>query len=406
VAGVLSGIRVVELASWTFVPAAGVVLADWGADVIKIEDVSHGDPGRGLVMGGLRRAEGRVDLNFMLELGNRGKRSIGIDLQSEAGLEYFYKLIASADVFLTNSLPRVRRKLKIDVDDIRAINPNIIYARGSGAGPRGPLNEMGGFDAASYMARGGIAYAMTPPALSRPIGQPPAFGDLPSGMSLAGGVAAALYKRATTGEASTVDVSLLAQAMWTIGPDIMAADFFDVDRIPGFMSDKALNPIAHKYRTRDNRWIQLVMLQPDLFWPNFVTRIGRPDLAADERFWPSSALIANVAEAVEILDEVFGAHDLSHWREVLADEKGVWAVVASPQELLDDPQAAANGYFAESADDKGNTYKLCSSPVQFDESPVVGNRAPEHGEHTESILLELGLTWAEIAEAKDSGAVL
>ncbi|AXI76291.1 CaiB/BaiF CoA transferase family protein [Peterkaempfera bronchialis] len=405
-AGVLQGVRVVEIASWTFVPSTGAVLADWGADVIKVEDVRGGDPGRSLVISGLRRGDAKADRDFMMEIGNRGKRSIGLDLRTETGRDILARLVKSADVFLTNWLPDARRRLKIDVEDIRAINPDIIYARGSGHGPRGPQAHQGGFDAASYMARGGVAFAVTPPENGRPIAQTPAFGDLPSGMTLAGGIAAALYRRLATGTPSVVDVSLLSQAVWTMSPDIMAAEFFGVERTAMTDSSLSPNPVVQKYRTSDGRWIQLVFLQPDRYWDAFVRRIGRPELADDPRFTPSSRLIANAEAATAELNAVFAEHDLDHWTKALADEEGVWAVVASPREVLSDPQALANDYFIANVDEAGVEYRMAGSPVQFDERPPAPARAPEHGEHTEEILLEFGLSWAEIAVAKDSGAVL
>jgi crotonobetainyl-CoA:carnitine CoA-transferase CaiB-like acyl-CoA transferase len=405
-AGIMDGIRVVELASWTFVPAAGAVLADWGADVIKVEDVSGGDPGRQLVIGGLRRGQGKADLDYMMEIGNRGKRSIGLDLKSEGGREAFAKLIASADVFLTNWLPGPRQRARVDVDDIRAMNPNIIIARGSGQGPRGPHADKGGFDSASFTARGGVAYALTPPGAEYPFSQGAAFGDLPGGMTLAGGVAGALFHRERTGEAKIVDVSLLSQAMWTVAPDITAAEFFGVDKIPMPPPGSALNPVTNRYKTRDGRWIQLVFLQPDKFWAGFCHRIGRPELAEDERFVPSMNLIQNSNEAVAILTEVFASEDLAHWTKVLEDEKGVWSVIASPKEVLDDPQAAGNGYLVENTDDAGNSYRYIAAPVQYDETPPAPARSPEYGEHTELLLLELGYDWDQIAAAKDAGAVL
>ncbi len=403
---VLEGVRVVEVASWTFVPSAGAVLADWGADVIKVEDVNGGDPCRALVMGGLRRDDARADRDYMLEVGNRGKRSIGIDLRSDEGAAILAELVASADVFLTNWLPEARQRLRVDIEHIRAINPLIIYARGSGHGPAGPDAAKGGFDAASFMARGGVAFAVTPAGSERPIDQSPAFGDLPSGMSLAGGIAAALYRRAVTGVAGVVDVSLLSQAVWTVGPDIMAADLFGVERVNNTDQAKAPNPVAKKYRTRDGRWIQLLFMQPDRYWAAFTRRIGRPDLTADPRFVPSANLFENSETATKELAETFAAHDLVYWTVALADEEGVWAPVATPKDVLSDPQAIANGYLVPNADESGVPYTVPASPVQFDETPPQPARAPEHGEHTEQILIELGHDWAAIAAAKNSGAVL
>src|SRR6201999_1812656 len=236
--GVLSGVRVVELASWTYVPSAGAALADWGADVIKVEGVASGDPGRALVVGGFTREAARPDADFILELGNRGKRSIAIDVKSEVGRDLFGRLVATADVFLTNWLPGALERARLTVDDIRAFNPKIIIARGTGLGVRGPDRDRGGFDAATYLARGGVAYTLTPFGSDTPAVQGPGFGDLQGGATLAGGVCA---------------------------PSISAADFFGIEGIPGAPPGLSINPLVNRYKTKDGRWIQLVFLQPDKF---------------------------------------------------------------------------------------------------------------------------------------------
>jgi len=253
--GVLRGVRVVELASWTYVPSAGAALADWGADVIKVEDAKGGDPGRALVIGGFTRENARADVDFILEIGNRGKRSIAIDIKSETGREYLGRLLATADVFLTNWLPAALERARLSVEDIRAFNPNIIIARGTGTGVRGPDANKDGFDAATYLSRGGVAYTLTPFGTETPAVQGPGFGDLQGGITLAGGVCAALFHRERTGEASVVDSSLLAQAMWSIAPSISVADLFDIDGIPGAPPGLAINPLVNRYKTRDNRWL-------------------------------------------------------------------------------------------------------------------------------------------------------
>lgn len=404
--GVLRGVRVVELASWTYVPSAGAALADWGADVIKVEGVSSGDPGRALVVGGFTREAARPDADFILELGNRGKRSIGIDIKSETGRELFGRLLASADVFLTNWLPGALERARLTVADIRAFNPRIIVARGTGLGVRGPDRDRGGFDAATYLARGGVAYTLTPFGSETPAVQGPGFGDLQAGATLAGGVCAALFHRGRTGEPTIVDSSLLAQAMWSIAPSISAADFFDIDGIPGAPPGLAINPLVNRYRTKDGRWIQLVFLQPDKYWAGFCRRIGLAELADDARFVPSSNLIANAAAATELLANTFARHDLSHWQTVLADEPGVWGALATPRETLNDPQVEPNGYVVTNVDDHGEKYRIVAAPVQFDETPPAPARAPEHGQHTEEILLELDVDWDDIAEAKALKAIL
>jgi crotonobetainyl-CoA:carnitine CoA-transferase CaiB-like acyl-CoA transferase len=404
--GMLSGVRVVELASWTYVPAAGAALADWGADVIKVEDVRGGDPGRSLVIGGFTKEAARAHVDFILEIGNRGKRSVAIDVKTDLGREYFGRLLATADVFLTNWLPGALERARLTVEDVRSFNPKIIIARGTGTGVRGPDHDKGGFDAATYLSRGGVAYTMTPYGTEHPAVQGPGFGDLQGGITLAGGLCAALFHRERTGEPAIVDSSLLAQAMWSIAPSIAVADLFGIDGIPGAPPGLAMNPLVNRYQTRDGRFIQLVFLQPDRYWAGFCERIGLPDLVADPRFVPSSNLIANADEATALVGAAIAREDLDHWREVLADEPGVWAALATPKETLNDPQVKPNGYVIPNFDAEGNEYQIVAAPVQFDETPPAPARAPEYGEHTEQILLELDLDWDDLSAAKDSGAIL
>ncbi|WP_280426699.1 CaiB/BaiF CoA transferase family protein [Nocardia carnea] len=404
--GLLNGIRVVELASWTYVPSAGAALADWGADVIKIEDTCGGDPCRSLVVGGLTVEDSPVQASFMMEIGNHGKRSIGVDIKSELGREILAKLLAGADVFLTNWLPGPLERAGLTVERLRELNPALIIARGSGHGSRGPEKDRGGFDGASYLARAGVAYALSPPDTEYPVAQGPAFGDLQGGITLAGGVTAALFHRERTGHAPLVDSSLLAQGMWAVAPDISAADYYGIDRIPAGPAGTALNPAVNRYRTRDDRWVQLMFLQTDRYWKGFCDRIGRPDFGTDERFVPLANLVLNQEAATVELRKIFAERDLAEWQQILADEPGVWSAIASPQEVLDDPQVAANGYLMSVHDDAGHEYRTVAAPVQFDETPAAPTRAPAYGEHTETLLLELGMDWDEVIAAKDAGAIL
>jgi crotonobetainyl-CoA:carnitine CoA-transferase CaiB-like acyl-CoA transferase len=403
---VMKGIKVLEVAQWWFVPAAGAILADWGAEVIKIEHPVTGDAQRGLAAVGFRSTEGNVD--FMMQQSNRGKRSVGIDIANPAGRDLLYRFAEDADVFLTNFLPPARRRLEIDVEQIRKINPNIIYVRGSGQGPEGPDAEKGGYDATAFWSRGGIAHALTQPDAPYPVMQRAAFGDSIGAMTIAGGIAAALFQRERTGKVSVVDISLLSTAMWVMAPDIVASKLIEPGKggMPRFGRKQAPNPVANSYRTKDGRWLLLMMLQPDRYWEEFCRHIDRPELAADPRFADGASRFQNREACVTELDGVFALRTLEEWRQKLATMEGPWAPMQSAEEIHDDPQTTANGYLREvDGGDKGR-FKLVANPVQFDQVPPDFGPSPEMGQHTEEVLLELGLSWGEITEHKKSGAIL
>ena len=400
----LEGVRVVEVASWMFVPSGGSVLVDWGADVIKVENPAGGDPQRGLITSGLIPA-GTV--NFMVEQPNRGKRSVALNITHPDGREALLKLVETADVFLTNYLEPVRRRLGIDNDAILARNPSIVIARGTGQGPAGPDAEKGGFDGASFWARGAVAAVFPPDAAGWPQGQPsPAFGDVMGGMALAGAIAAALLKRERTGEPSVIDVSLLATAMWQVSPLVVAAKLFGLTSLPRGDRRKNPNPGVGVFRTADDRYISLILLQSDRYWDDFAARLERPILVDDERFNTSEARSKNGPECIDIIDEAFAGRTLGEWKERLADFEGVWTPFQTLAELYDDPQVVANNYLPAMEDAAGNPVQLVASPAQFDETPVEVDRAPELGEHTELVLAELGIDWDEIADLKSRGAIL
>ena len=376
--------------------------------MIKIEHPETGDPQRGLVTSGLVPKGG---FNFMWEQPNRGKKSVGLDIRQPGGLELLYKLAEKSDVFLTSFLPEARRKLKIDIEHIRAVNPHIVYARGSGQGVRGPDAERGGYDGASYWARGGIAMALTgagsedPPVMQRP-----AFGDSIGGMTVAGGIAAALFRRERTGKPSVVDISLLGAAMWNISADITMAKALaaiGLDKgMPKLGRKMSPNPIVNAYRTGDNRWIMLIMLQSDRDWPDLCRHLGREELAQDPRFANSELRAQNKSECVDLLDEIFRTRTLEEWKVALATTEGVWAPIQNPGELYEDPQALANDYLPEVELSEGEHCQLVNNPVQFDERAAELTRAPGHGEDTDEVLLELGLDYEEILAHKASGAIL
>lgn len=399
----LSGVRVLEVASHVFVPIGGAVLTEQGAEVVKIEHPEGGDPYRGLVTAGLHKTFDGVDPSFQFT--NRGKQSVAVDLKTPEGRDLLYRLAAECDVFLTNFRPDALRRLKIECDHIRAHNPAIIYVRGSGYGHRGPDAQRGGYDAVAYWSRSGMGAMFTPPGAEQPTMQRPAYGDVVGGLTIAGAIAAALYRRATTGEPSEVDVSLLGVGMWQLQPDITHAKL-DPHATPTVRDRKATwNPLTGSYRTRDGRFIMLNMLDADRYWADFCEVVGRPELIADPRFVDMPARKANSRACVELFDEMFASRDYDAWCEILGQAKGVWGPLQTPLEIHSDPQVQANGYLADVEMGNGSALTLVTSPAQFDRQPAQPTRAPELGEHTETVLLNLGLTWDEIIQLKDRAVI-
>jgi crotonobetainyl-CoA:carnitine CoA-transferase CaiB-like acyl-CoA transferase len=400
--GPFDGVRVVELAQWVFVPVAGALLADWGADVIHIES-TQGDPYRGLITQGIGSDRGGVNLS--LALANRGKRSIVLNIKLEEGMDALHRLLSSADVFLTNMRPQALQRLGLDAESLTDRYPSLVYARGHGYGVRGPDADQAGYDASAFWSRGGLAHMLTPPERDYPIGQRGAMGDRNGAMALAFGVAGALLKRTRTGTGSVVDVSLMATAMWTLSSDILAALGGDEPKVTSGRG-ASVNPVVGMYRTKDGRHIQLVFLEADRYWPDFCRIIGRPDLVDDPRFSDLRSRGENAAACLAELDAEFAKRTFVEWKELLRQLDAPWAPVQSVPELIEDPQVIANGYVGEVVVDGEPAYRLPAVPVQFDGQPPALRRAPEHGEDTEAVLVELGYDWDEIIGLKEADVIL
>jgi crotonobetainyl-CoA:carnitine CoA-transferase CaiB-like acyl-CoA transferase len=402
----MQGVTVLEVAQFTFVPAAGAVLADWGADVIKVEHAENGDAQRGLsaLMG---MPVGSGSFAPLMEHPNRGKRSIGLSLEQPEALEVLHELIRTSDVFLTNFLPAARRRLGIELDDVRKINPDIIYVRGSGFGATGPDSEKGGYDSTAFWARAGSALGTTPVDYDGLCVMPAgAYGDSLGGMTIAGGIAGALFARERTGETSVIDVSLLGVGAWA---NALSVGFALLEggpparRVPG--NSARTNPLVGNYRTADDRWLVLAMLQPGRYWPEFCRHIDREDLITDDRFATAKTLMANAPAAAEIVQGVLAARPLADWVDRFAGMEGQWAIAQDPWEVGQDAALRANGMIAEVIDTDGTTRELVANPVQFDEKPAEITRAPQFAEHTDEILRQLGKSDDELIDLKISGAV-
>jgi formyl-CoA transferase len=398
----MEGLRVVEVAEHTFVPAAAMVLADWGADVIKIERTTDGgDPMRTLQIPNLEAG----GYNPFFEAGNRGKRSIALDLHQEAGREILYRLVKDADVFTTNLRKDARQKLGIEPEDLLKLNPRLIYARGTGYGLKGPFAAQGGFDNPSTWVRAGMAYLQTKPG-QEPQSAPTSVGDLTGGITTAGAIAAALFKRERTGKGSIVDNSLYSVGTY-INSQTIAMSSLGVHRAPSAV-DRAssFSPLVMMYKTRDERWLNLCLLIPK-WWPDFCRHIDRSDLIDDERFKDPRARHANSGALVRELDVTFARHTLAEWVKKLETMEGVWAPAFNGEEVAADPQALINGFVTPVGAEGAPEYMVGASPCQFDEQPIGAlRRGPKYGEHTDAILAELGIEGAQVATLREKRVVV
>jgi crotonobetainyl-CoA:carnitine CoA-transferase CaiB-like acyl-CoA transferase len=404
---VMQGIRVLEVAEHTFVPASAAILADWGAEVIKVEHVERGDAMRGLgSTAGIPVGAGGV--NILLEHANRGKQSIALDLTTAEGLDILYRLAATCDVFLTNKLPAVRAKLRIDVDDVRAHNPHIVYVSGTGYGARGPDVDQGGYDSLAYWARSGNAVSVKHPSVDEMPNQPaPALGDSIGAMFIAGGVSAALLHRERTGEATEVDVSLLATGMWAMSAAIGMGLQTGIEwgQLLHSMGGPR-NPLVGNFRTADDRWLSFSMLQGFHYWPGMCEVLGHPEWITDARFATQEALFANGEEARALVAAVLATDTLAGWNVRLRAQRGQWAPFQNTLEVADDPMSVANGYVLETHTRAGTPFRLVTTPVQFGGAPSAPGRAPEFNEHGDVILRRvLGLDDDAIIDLKVKGVV-
>jgi crotonobetainyl-CoA:carnitine CoA-transferase CaiB-like acyl-CoA transferase len=401
----LEGIRVVEASIFGFVPSAAAVLSDWGADVIKVEHPETGDPVRNLSSYGFKPGDAGVP-SLLFEVFNRGKRSMGLDIRNSQGRAIMMSLIDGADVFLTNFLPATCTRLGLDADQVMARNPKIIYGRGTGHGPIGPDANVGGFDALTYWGRSGAAIAAMAPGDEFPVLMPgPAFGDIQSGMHLAGGIVAGLYRRERTGKGAVVDVSLLSAGLWAMQASIAGAFVLNSDNIQQLDRRNPPNPIANVYRTKDGRSFTLGMLEADRYWEGLCAAVGRPELTKDPRFLDSAQRAKNTEACVAEFDKVFEKMTLVQVTEALNKQEGPWAYVRPPGDALTDEQARVNGFTQMVEFGDGVRLPLVTPPVQINREVPKLSPAPKHAEHTDAVLAELGHTEEQIIDLKVAGVV-
>ena len=398
----LEGVRVVEVANWMAAPGAAALMADMGADVVKVE------PLRGDAMRGATRQpqmpEGEAPIDAAFQMDNRGKRSIAVAINQPRGADLVRRLAGRADVFLCNLLPARQTKYGLDADTLLRLNPRLVHATLTGYGPGGPDAARPGYDLTAFFGRGAVLDAMSEPANAAPPRLRPAQGDHTAALALFGGVLAALRVAEATGEGQVVDVSLLAAAAWTMSSDLSATL---IDGITPTPQGRIARPHALHggFRCADGRWILLFMPEPH-WWPPFCEAVGHPEWVDDERFASWGKRARNMPELTRLMDEAFATRPLKEWC-ALFDERGfIWGPASTVSEFAADEQAAADELFPEIGDASGRRFRTVRAPMRL-LGAGVGPRgpAPEVGEHTAAVLTEVGVTGDDLAALTEDGVI-
>ena len=397
--GVLKGLKVIEMGSRISIPAAGAMMCDWGADVIKVEPVT------GETMRGQRNASGsRVGgVNVQFELLNRGKRGLALDLKKDAGVSVLHRLVRESDVFIANYDASALRNLRLDYSTLSRLNSRLIYAVITGYGSKGPDSTQPGYDFAAGWARSGAQALMTEPGGIPPT-QRSGMCSSTAGVHAVAGICAALFARQSTGDGQEIEVSLYHVGVYSIACDIQNV----LNGVPIYPNNRrrARNPLSNCYLAEDGRWFELAMMQPDQYWHSFCQAIERPDLDNDPRFESTQQREQNAKSLIEILDAIFAQKRIAEWERRFRESGVTYALIETPEVVVNDRQAHANGFFSEIAHPRAERMKYVTAPVRFGQSPAtVRAVAPEVGQHGNEILLGLGYTQEEISVMKQEGVI-
>ncbi len=401
----LEGIRVIETAQVVAGPMAGRLLADWGADVIHIE---HPAKNPAQTQRDNQIISGRVllsDINYRAENLHRNKRSIVVDVSSEAGRAIMHRLLEKADVLLNNFRSRELKRFGLEYETLRQLNPRLIFACLTGVGHKGPEGDAPGFETTSYFARSGILHILRSPG-TPPTQNPIGLGDNVAGLALAYGILVALLVRERAGVGQEVDTSLFQAGVFTLSSDIAGSLVTGGDLQQAERRD-VVNAVSQLYRTKDGRWLRLALAQPDPYWPALCRAIGREELEHDPRFATQEPRLKNHAALFDILEEVFMTRSLSEWQTRLTGEGLPWGAVQTLPEVTRDPQARANDFFIAYQHPLNGKIEGVSNPVRLSlVSQEVKRSAPEFGQHTEEVLLEYGYTREDVARFRKDGTVV
>jgi crotonobetainyl-CoA:carnitine CoA-transferase CaiB-like acyl-CoA transferase len=397
----LKGIKVVEVSTWAAGPSCGMWLAEWGADVIRVEPI-EGDAVRGFASWG---ALPTTDFNFLWEMWNRSKRAIALDLSKNQGQDIIHNLVKESDIFLANLRPNTLAKIRLDYETLNTVNPSLIYASITGHGTKGPGVEWPAHDDLAFWARSGIGSTLGEPDGSY-VNLRGAMGDVTTGSFMFGGIILALYNREKTGVGQRVDASLLSCGVWVAGVDIQGALTYGV-AIDKPSRRTATNPLFNCYKCKDSKWIVFDMLQSDRYWGNFCEALEISNLVNDPRFNTFQNRINNSAQLINIIDAIMVTKTREEWEPVFKKIGLVFGLAQTPDEVINDPCVLENNYILEYDHPSRGKIKGINCPIQLSKTPSkIRSSAPEFGQHTEEILLEFGYTWEQIEQLKGNKIIL
>ncbi|MBA3653926.1 MAG: CoA transferase [Actinobacteria bacterium] len=381
----LAAYRVVELGAFVAGPGAGGVMADWGADVIKVETPS-GDPMRRIFAVGSGHLQPQSP---PFDLDNRGKRSVVLDLRSAGDRDNLNRLIGTADVFLTNLRPDAVERLGLDHQTLLAAHPRLVYASVTGYGLDGPDRLRPGYDVGAFNARTGLAN-LQGEVFDEPANIRSGLGDHVTSMTALTGILAALLHRERTGKGQLVATSLLRAGIYSLGWDLGIQLRFD-KLAPSQRRTEAANPMINSYRGADGKWFWLLGLEADRHWPNVVKALGEPAALADDRFADARGRRKNAADCIAALDAIFATRSREEWTAIFDAHDVWWAPVQTPAEVLADPQAHAAGAFVDVPAGQGDSpaHRGIATPIDFSAAPVTAGPVPALGQHTAEVLAEL-----------------
>ncbi len=396
----LKGIKVVEVSTWAAGPSCGMWMAEWGADVIRVEPI-EGDPARMLIQSGNAPV---TEFNWFWELVNRSKRIIALDLKKAQSRKVVHKLVEKADILIANLRPGTLKRAELDYERLSKINPRLIYGQITGFGPKGPGTEWPAFDSLAYWARAGIEARLGEPGTPS-VQELGSMGDHTTGMFAFGGIMLALYNREKTGIGQRVDVSLLGSGIWVNGVDIQVVMTYNME-YPRESRKSMTNAFGNSYECKDGKWFHFEMLQSDKYWPAICRVLGRPDFETDDRFSSHGRRMKNSVELIAELDNIFITKTRDEWGPLFTEAQMAWGPAQTALEATKDPCVLANNYIIEYEHPIHGKVRGIGCPIQMSKSPYkTPTCAPEYSQHTEEILQELGYSWEDISRFKDEKVI-